>query len=51
MASLDFKRAFWRGIGFRVARAVWSLLVLLGLVFALLIAVSVVGHHIHRFHV
>lgn len=48
MTKRDFSGAFWRGIGYRAARAAWAICALLGLVFAALIVVAIVGHHVHR---
>lgn len=46
----QFKGAFWRGLGYRAARAAWALMACLGVVFSLMIAAAVWGHHLRHLH-
>lgn len=41
----NFKGAFWRGLGYRAARAAWAACAALGLVFLVLVGLAVVGHY------
>lgn len=48
MTVRDFNGAFWRGIGYRAARAAWAATTFMGFVFLVLIGVAWLGHHLHR---